>query len=239
MRSLLVLAVVARAARAADPHKPHPHSGRLSPYVLGPPTVLLSRADEEELTAGKTIMRALVMPRAPSTDERREGGTRRLLMVRDVKAPKEIVLERIGDFDAYPRMVKGCDGCKVYKREERADGSEEVRCEYRIHALHMKFKYYMTHYVDNVNGCVVWKLDYDRESDLDDSVGYWHAARPSAHRIPTRFPPRSLLARALSRAFLRARGACRAPRARARPAAGTYNRAAEISAASITHATRS
>mmetsp|Transcript_22822 Transcript_22822/g.69845 ORF Transcript_22822/g.69845 Transcript_22822/m.69845 type:complete len:168 (+) Transcript_22822:660-1163(+) len=38
----------------------------------------------------------------------------------------------------------------------------------------MKFKYYMQHFVDNDKGCVVWNLDYDRESDLDDSVGYWY-----------------------------------------------------------------
>jgi len=32
----------------------------------------------------------------------------------------------------------------------------------------------MLHYVDTAKGCVVWNLDYDRESDLDDSVGYWY-----------------------------------------------------------------
>jgi len=53
-------------------------------------------------------------------------------MVRDVEAPKDVVLERINDFDAYPRMVKGCDGCTVYKREEREDGTSEVRCEYKV-----------------------------------------------------------------------------------------------------------
>lgn len=70
----------------------------------------------------------------------------------------------------------------MYKREDRDDGSSEVRCEYKIHALHMKFKYYMVHYVDNDKGCVVWNLDYNRDSDLDDSVGYWCARLPARGR---------------------------------------------------------
>jgi hypothetical protein len=72
----------------------------------------------------------------------------------------------------------------VYKREERDDGTSEVRCEYKIHALHMKFKYYMVHYVDSDKGCVVWKLDYNRDSDLDDSVGYWCAKMPTRGLCP-------------------------------------------------------
>jgi hypothetical protein len=95
------------ASWAANPDAPHPHSGKLSPYVLGPPTVLLSREDEDELKSGEAIMRAITAPRAPLADEKREGGTRRLLMVRDVKAPKNVVLDRINDFESYPRMVKG------------------------------------------------------------------------------------------------------------------------------------
>ena len=167
---MIALVLLLGGAFAANPDAPHPHGGKLSPYVLGPPTVLLSREDEEELADGKTIMR--VISNRPA-DESREGGARRLLMVRDVAAPKDVVLDRIGDFAAYPRMVKGCDACHVYKREGRPDGTEEVRCEYRIHALHLKFRYFMSHQIDPEAGCVVWNLDYERESDLDDSVGYW------------------------------------------------------------------
>mmetsp|Transcript_33723 Transcript_33723/g.110028 ORF Transcript_33723/g.110028 Transcript_33723/m.110028 type:complete len:286 (+) Transcript_33723:58-915(+) len=168
---MFALILLLGGAFAANPDTPHPHGGKLSPYVLGPPTVLLSREDEEELADGKTIMR--VISNRPA-DESREGGARRLLMVRDVAAPKDVVLDRIGDFAAYPRMVKGCDACHVYKREGRPDGTEEVRCEYRIHALHLKFRYFMSHQIDPEAGCVVWNLDYERESDLDDSVGYWY-----------------------------------------------------------------
>eukprot|EP00962_Isochrysis_galbana_P051796 scaffold23219_cov131-Isochrysis_galbana.AAC.5 len=105
--TLWALAAVLPVARAANPDAPHPHSGKLPPYVLGPPTVLLSREDEDELKSGRAIMRAITAPRALQADEQREGGTRRLLMVRDVKAPKHVVLDRINDFEAYPRMVKG------------------------------------------------------------------------------------------------------------------------------------
>eukprot|EP00967_Tisochrysis_lutea_P153205 scaffold301845_cov27-Tisochrysis_lutea.AAC.2 len=95
------------ASLSSDAHSPHPHSGKLSPYLLGPPTLLLSASDEESLSCGSTVVRALLTPQPPSADERREGGTRRLLMVRDVAAPKSVVMARINDFEAYPRMVKG------------------------------------------------------------------------------------------------------------------------------------
>jgi hypothetical protein len=94
-----------------------------------------------------------------------------------------------------PRTTRRCDGCKVYKREERNDGTTEVRCEYKIHALHMKFTYYMLHYVDKDNGCVVWNLDYNRDSDLDDSVGYWCAGSSLGECTCGRRPQSALLAR--------------------------------------------
>ena len=104
---LIALWCQAASAAAASFDKPHPHSGKLSPYLLGPPTVLLSQEDEDELQAGNTIMRAITAPTTNQQTEHKEGGTRRLLMVRDVKAPKDVILDRINDFNAYPRMVKG------------------------------------------------------------------------------------------------------------------------------------
>jgi len=38
----------------------------------------------------------------------------------------------------------------------------------------MNFKYYMHHEVDEKQKCMTFHLDYDRQSDLDDSVGYWY-----------------------------------------------------------------
>ena len=42
-------------------------------------------------------------------------------MVRDVDAPSEVIWSRILDFEAYPRMIKGCDDCRVYATEQTAE----------------------------------------------------------------------------------------------------------------------
>ena len=46
-------------------------------------------------------------------------------MVRDVDAPSEVIWSRILDFEAYPRMIKGCDDCRVYATEQ-TDGQQVI-----------------------------------------------------------------------------------------------------------------
>ena len=43
------------------------------------------------------------------------GVARRLVMIKDVKAPADIITSRILDLEAYPRMVKGCDYTQNYE----------------------------------------------------------------------------------------------------------------------------
>lgn len=53
------------------------------------------------------------------------------------------------------------------------DGTQEVRAKYNVHALHMRLAYYMVHTYDPEQYCMTFALDYTKQSDLDDSVGYW------------------------------------------------------------------
>ncbi len=55
---LTALSLVPTAA-PATPDQPHYHRGKLSPYEIGPPSILLSRHDEERLAAGETLMQVL------------------------------------------------------------------------------------------------------------------------------------------------------------------------------------
>ena len=96
---------------AADETMKHYHRGKLPKYELSAPSIMLSAGDEEVLNKGKALMQVIVQA----------DGKRRLLMVRDVATPAWVVMERILDFPAYPRMVKGCDAMVPYhdKREVR------------------------------------------------------------------------------------------------------------------------
>lgn len=148
---------------AADETMKHYHRGKLPKYELSAPSIMLSAGDEEVLNKGKALMQVIVQA----------DGKRRLLMVRDVATPAWVVMERILDFPAYPRMVKGCDAMVPY--HDKREGKKRImRAAYEIHAGPMNFKYYMHHEVDEKQKCMTFHLDYDRQSDLDDSVGYWY-----------------------------------------------------------------
>lgn len=165
MRLAVVLSACVAAVRGASESQAHMHTGRLARYEIGPPTLVLSSEEEDKLNAGKAVMKSL-----PSA-----GGASRLVMVQDIQAPANIVLGRIVDFDAYDRMVSGVDSCVTYCSSTEGSGLQTTKATYQISALHLKLKYFVEHHYDPAARCVTFHLDYDRESDLDDSVGYWYA----------------------------------------------------------------
>jgi len=147
---------------AADETMRHYHRGKLRKYELSAPSIMLSSGDEEVLRNGRPLMQVIVQA----------DGRRRLLMVRDIATPGWVVMDRILDFAAYPRMIKGCDSMVPYS--DKKEGRLRVmKADYEIHAGPMNFKYYMRHEIDEHQKCMTFHLDYDRRSDLDDSVGYW------------------------------------------------------------------
>lgn len=127
----LVHAGSAVAKAVADARAPHFHDGKMTPYEIGPPSILLSPADESRLAEGEALMQAIVQE---------DGVSRRLIMVKDIKAPPEVITGRLLDIDAYPRMIKGCDQTATYETtEDPTTGRLTIKTKYNIHALHMKF----------------------------------------------------------------------------------------------------
>jgi len=148
---------------AASESQSHYHRGVLSKYEIGPPAVLLSGSDESRLRSGRAVLQTVTAE---------DGLSRRLIMVQDIKAPPHVVLGRIMDLKKYPTMVSGVDVCEPYSSADKG-GLQTVKSTYEISALHMRFKYFITHTYDPAQRCMVFHLDYDRRSDIDDSVGYW------------------------------------------------------------------
>ena len=72
-------------AVAHDASLPHYHQGKLPAYEIGAPSILLSRGDEARLNNNEALMQAIVQD---------DGVTRRLIMVKDVKAPPVRVANR-------------------------------------------------------------------------------------------------------------------------------------------------
>ena len=80
----MVFAGIALLALSAAEDMPHYHNGKLTRYDIGPPSVLLSHSDENRLRSGKPVMQSL---------ETGVAGARRLLMVQDIPAPANVVME--------------------------------------------------------------------------------------------------------------------------------------------------
>jgi len=160
----LCLALSLALVAAASDSEPHYHRGKLTRYELGPPTITLSASDEARLRTGKAVTQAV------ETDE---AGARRMIMVQNIPAPSSVVMGRIMDFEKYDKMVDGVDSCVNYVSRQEGK-TRTVKSTYDISVLHMKFKYFVEHTYDPEQRCMVFNLDYDRRSDLDDSVGYWY-----------------------------------------------------------------
>jgi len=156
---------------AADASRPHPHQGLVPPFEGRPPSVTLDRAQKAQLAAGDAVL---------TTMEDDVGG--RGIAIQDVEAPPSVIWNRIGAFREYPRMVDRVEECEPYLED-----GHDVRVRFLLEALGFEYEYYIKHDFRPGEGYVTWTLDYTRESDLDESVGYWavvpHPDDPARSRI--------------------------------------------------------
>ena len=153
-------------AHAADPNIPHMHEGSLEPFRPGPPPAL-SSSDLSLLKSGKSVQR---------TVEVAGGKAGRAMAVFDVAAPPSVVWDCILDLKSYPRMVPGVSAMEIYKGPISSGGATKTYAKWTLSMLGYRLSYYLVTRYDARIGCMTFQLDYSRNSDLDDSVGYWHVA---------------------------------------------------------------
>ena len=168
---LLLVLAGASAAFAADPGRPHPHQGVLERFAGAPPPVDLDEAQRARLARGEAVLTQV---------EGESGG--RGMAIQDIHAVPETIWGRIGDFRAYPRMVDHVRECEPYLRR-----GSDVRVRFVVRVLGLRYEYFVRHVFRPEEGYVTWTLDYSRQSDLDDSVGYWfvtpHPTKPGWSRL--------------------------------------------------------
>ncbi len=155
---------------AADANEPHEHRGVVSAYSGAPPAVSLTATDVATLEAGQLVQKQIVAD---------SGG--RGVAVMHVNAPPATIWKTIQNYGAYPEWVDGLDGTRIYKRQ-----GDRVFVEFNLSKMGMGVDYFIEHSVHTDEGWVTWTLDYDRQSDLDDSVGYWRVTQLSESPIVSR-----------------------------------------------------
>lgn len=164
--SLLLL--LAATSMAADVDAPHPHQGLVEPYPSTPPPIALDAGQLATLARGESVLTQIEI-----------GSGGRAAAIQDIQAPTDSVIGRILDYRAYPRMVKHVALCEPYY-----EAQDEIRVRFILKVVGIGYEYFIKHTLHPAPPgadagqprphYVTWTLDYSRESDLDESVGYWY-----------------------------------------------------------------
>lgn len=157
MWTVITLLGVVEPALAADANKPHAHQGVLPKFTGRPALPSLAEADLEKLASGQPVLK----------QERGEGGGRGIA-VQDVAATPERIWSRILSFEKYPQWVDNVKTCAPYE-----DSGEIKKVHFVIGASLVSAEYWIVHRARPDLGYMTWELDYSRQNDLDDSVGFW------------------------------------------------------------------
>lgn len=166
----LLLFLLAGSAWAADAAVPHEHTGLVTPYTGAPPAVSLSAEDLATLQAGKMVMKQV---------QRGNGG--HAVAFQDIHAAPTTIWSKITNYGMYSSWVNGVKSCSVYKR----DGSK-IFAQFDLSVMGIGVTYFIKHDYQPASNYLTWTLDYSRQSDLDDSVGYWRLTPLSANPPLTR-----------------------------------------------------
>jgi ribosome-associated toxin RatA of RatAB toxin-antitoxin module len=155
---------------AADPNVPHPHQG-VAKQFKNPKKTTLSSAEEAIISSGKSYKKQV-----------QEGTGGRGIAIMDISASQEVVWKTITNFQKYPNWIDELSECEIYK-----NSANNLYARFVISAMMIKVEYFIKHDLHKSDGYLTWTLDYSRESDLDDSTGYWliypSPADPSKTRV--------------------------------------------------------
>jgi len=150
--------------------KPHYHDGKFQPYNAAEMLIDdLDKAAEKILESGKLYKS--VMSHQGKTN------ANRVVVVQDVNAAPATVLGQILDYGQYSKKVPQTLESELYKRKSNADapGTETyfTRLKTGMRGFSMEFFVKAIHHP--AHNSVVWTLDYDKLSEIDEACGYWRA----------------------------------------------------------------
>lgn len=166
----MLLSLFTALSLAANPSIPHEHQGIIAPYKGAPPTIPLTAAELATLASGQGIEKQF---------ETSTGG--RAVAVMDVNATTDTIWSKILAFSSYPRWVEGVSLCETYKTE-----GSNIYARFVLSLMGVSVEYYVKHTLNRAAGYMTWTLDYSRQSDLDDSVGFWRVTSLSTSPVRSR-----------------------------------------------------
>ncbi len=156
MHLLLTLWMLIVPSMAANPNTAHPHNGVATKFT-NPKKATLSASEKMTLSQGKAVLKQV-----------QEGNGGRGVAIFDVNASEQDVWSVITSFKNYTSYIDELAKCERY-----ATKGNEILVDFVISSWGFDVQYYVKHDYQPTKGYMTWTLDYTRESDLDDSTGYW------------------------------------------------------------------
>jgi len=154
---MLFLGALLSTAVAADKNSPHPHKG-VGERFSNPTPTALTDAESKTLAAGKAVRRQV----------RSDAGGRGIAIM-DIKASPDKIWAVIADYKGYPNWIDDLKRTEIYG----GDQQQGYMVEFELGVFGMEITYFIDHDFHPDKGFLSWTLDYSRESDIDDSTGYW------------------------------------------------------------------
>ncbi len=141
----------------------HEHNGILVPYKGEPDKIFLTDEEVQQLKEGKAVFKKHII-----------GDSKRAVVITRVKADTATIWSVIKDFNSYPEWIDDIKSAQIYRQEEN---SIYVRFDAEI-PYSGNVTWYVRHdYPIDAREWGTWTLDYDRLSDIDDSVGFWRVSK--------------------------------------------------------------
>ena len=156
MQLLLTLWMFIFPVFAANPNTPHAHTGIATKFT-NPAKATLSSSEAATLSNGKAVLKQI-----------QEGNGGRGVAIFDVNATPDQVWKVITSFEKYPSYIDELSNVQTY-----ATRGNDLFVDFTISSWGFEVQYYIKHDYQPSKGYMTWTLDYSRESDLDDSTGYW------------------------------------------------------------------
>lgn len=156
-------------AAGCNASSPHPHSGLLPRLGLDPrPMVSLSARDLAQIEQGNLWTKTAEV-----------SGFGRGYGVQDIAAPREVIWKHVVDLRGYVGKAPKLTSLNVYSSERRGDqgGLQEVieKAVYKVNVLPgYGYEYFVEHHASPAQSTLVFFLDYEHCSDIEDMMGKWY-----------------------------------------------------------------
>lgn len=180
MRILVFIAgCVVKLSLAATKNKPHSHNGVLEPYDGKLIAYSITPDQQSKLDKGSPIIL--------TTRDSKGGKGGRGFVLQDVEAPVSFCMDRISDLAKYPKMVPHVNSVEIYHQETLTNGTIKTGAKFTVGVMAMRFGYFLTLTQEPKYNTLTWTLDYQYNSDFDDTVGHWqvmeHPTKPGWSRV--------------------------------------------------------